>query len=110
MKNDVRAWLLGILVAVAMLGCPPDSVYPDTAAGRYCRYQIDTCGASVVGTPSECLAGVNNNRAALPASCVSLYDAELDCLSRAACSDPMPASCASAHTATSDCAAGGMGI
>ncbi len=108
---NLRSWILGVGVCLASLGCPPDSAFPDTPPGRYCRYLIETCGMTAAGSPTECLAGVNNNRGALPAACTTLYDAELDCLTRAACSDTMPASCAAAHTATNDCAASsGMGI
>lgn len=103
-------WILGVGVGLASLGCPPDSAFPDTAPGRYCRHVIETCGMTAAGSPSACLAGVNENRGALPAACVSLYDADLDCLAGAACSDAMPASCAAAHAATNDCAASGMGI
>lgn len=110
MKTMSR-WTLGWIACLATVGCPPDSAFPDTAPGRYCRHVIEVCGMTVAGTPSECLAGVNGNRSTLRAECVSLYDAELDCLAGAMCSDAMPASCAAAHTATSDCAAAAdMGI
>jgi hypothetical protein len=111
--NHVR--LLSILglstLPLAIAACPETYAYPNSAVGRYCRQAVETCHASVSGTPltgADCVQAFNASRDAVVESCRGLVDAEWECVARAACDASNP--CAAEHEATNQCqAAGGMG-